>query len=539
MSRSGLLFLLVTFTVWFTFGFMPMAAADAVDFERQSITIALTQEPPNLDSLRTTDLVSFFVIGHVNEGLVRYNQRGKLVPGVAASWEQTEQRITFQLRQDAQWSDGSAVTAHDFVYAWQTLNDPETAAPYAAIMYPILNAQRIQKGELPVAELGVTALDDFTLQVDLEGPCGYCITVMVHVAFYPVNQKFHLSMGDQYGAEATNLLYNGPFKLVNWVHGAEMTLVKNPTYWNADSIQLNELKVGYITEDNRTRLNLFRDGRIALAKMGADTVNDAAAQGMRLRTFVTGGMAYLRFNNTPDSLMHEEKLRRAVQLIFDPNEFVNKVIGIPGYKPAHSFFPSWLNGVEGKFTDEFPMPPVERDLKKARQLVDEVRSEMGVDKLPAITLLSTTSPTGAKIAEYFQGLISRHLDIDVKVDQQTFKQYIEKVNRQDFDISLASWYPDFDDIVTYADLLASYNENNDGRYNSASYDEWLTKLMNTADPAERMAAADKLQKLIRSDVPVLPMAETGSAYLQHPKLRGVVRRVLGADPDYTFARVID
>ena len=535
MNDRGLLLLLVIFTSWFT----AAASAQAVDFERQSITIALTQEPPNLDSLRTTDLVSFFVIGHVNEGLVRYNQRGKLVPGVAVSWEQTEQQITFRLRQNAKWSDGSAVTAHDFVYAWRTLNDPETAAPYAAIMYPILNAQRIQKGELPATALGVTAIDDFTLQVDLEGPCGYCITVMVHAAFYPVNRKFHLSMGDRYGAEANQLLYNGPFKLVNWVHGAEMTLVKNPTYWNADSIHLNELKVGYITEDNRTRLNLFRDGRIALARMGADTVNDAAAQGMRLRTFVTGGMAYLRFNNTPTSLMGQEKLRRAIQLIFDPNEFVNKVIGIPGYKPAHSFFPSWLNGVDGKFVDEFPLAPVGRDLDKARQLAEEVRSELGVDKLPAITLLSTTSPTGAKIAEYFQGLIGRHLGIDVKVDQQTFKQYIEKVNRQDFDISLASWYPDFDDVVTYADLLASYNENNDGRYNSAEYDEWLSKLMDTSDPAERMAAADKLQKLIRSDVPVLPMAETGSAYLQHPKLRGVVRRVLGADPDYTFARVIE
>jgi len=535
MSRSGLLLLLVIFTPWFT----ASATAEAVDFERQSITIALTQEPPNLDSLRTTDLVSFFVIGHVNEGLVRYNQRGKLVPGVAVAWEQTEQQITFRLRQDAKWSDGSPVTAHDFVYAWRTLNDPKTAAPYAAIMYPILNAQRIQKGELPVDALGVSAPDDYTLRVDLEGPCGYCVTVMNHAAFYPVNQKFHLSMGDRYGAEANQLLYNGPFKLVDWVHGAEMTLVKNPTYWNADAIHLNELKVGYITEDNRTRLNLFRDGRIALARMGADTVNDAAAQGMRLRTFVTGGMAYLRFNNTPASLMNQEKLRRAVQLIFDPNEFVNKVIGIPGYKPAHSFFPSWLNGVDGKFVDEFPLAPVDRDLDKARQLVAEVRSELGVDKLPAITLLTTTSPTGAKIAEYFQGLIGRYLDIDVKVDQQTFKQYIEKVNRQDFDISLASWYPDFDDVVTYADLLASYNENNDGRYNSAEYDEWLSKLMSTSDPAERMAAADKLQKLIQSDVPVLPMAETGSAYLQHPKLRGVVRRVLGADPDYTFARVIE
>lgn len=260
---------------------------------------------------------------------------------------------------------------------------------------------------------------------------------------------------------------------------------------------------------------------------------------MRLRTFVTGGMAYLRFNNTSASSLSDQRLRQAIQLVFDPNEFVNKVIGIPGYKPAHSFFPSWLNGVEDKFVNEYPLVPVERDVAKARALVTEVLADMGAEQLPAITLLSTTSPTGAKIAEYFQGLLKRHLDWDVKVDQQTFKQYIEKVNRQEFDISLASWYPDYDDVVTYADLMASYNDNNAGRYRSPTYDETLAQLMNSADPLTRMKAADELQKIIQAEVPVLPMAETGSAYLQHPKLRGVVRRVLGADPDYRFARVIE
>lgn len=521
--------------IWLSSG----AVADAVDFERQSITVALTQEPPNLNSLLTTDLVSFFVIGHVQEGLVRYDQRGKLVPGVAESWQQSADGIVFKLRRTARWNDGSAVTAHDFVFAWRTLNDPESAAPYASIMYPILNAEKIQKSELPPEALGVSAVDDYTLKVELERPCGYCITVMNHAAFYPVKQSFYEKAGEQYGAEANLLLYNGPFKLVHWVHGAEMTLVKNPNYWANDEIQLQEIKVGYITEDNRTRLNLFRDGRISLARMGADSINDAVKQGMRLRTFVTGGMSYLRFNHTSASPLSDRRLRRAIQLVFDPDEFVNKVIGVPGYKPADSFFPSWLNGVDDKFVVEYPLEPIERDFDKARALVQEVLTETGAKTLPAVTLLTTTSPTGAKIAEYFQGLLKRHLDWDVKVDQQTFKQYIDKVNRQDFDISLASWYPDYDDVVTYADLMASYNDNNTGRYRNPHYDETLARLMNSAEPLTRMKAADELQKIIQSDVPVLPMAETGSAYLQHPKLRGVVRRVLGADPDYRFARVLE
>ena len=154
-------------------------------------------------------------------------------------------------------------------------------------------------------------------------------------------------------------------------------------------------------------------------------------------------------------------------------------------------------------------------------------------------MLTTTSPTGVKIAEYFQGLLKQHLDLDVKVDQQTFKQYLDKVNRQEFDLSLASWYPDFDDVVTYADLLASYNDNNSGKFNDPEYDRILEILTSSDDPTVRMAAANDLQKIIQDQVAVIPTAETGSAYLQHPKLRGVVRRVLGADPDYTFARVVE
>lgn len=518
--------------------FPVLSFADAVDYDTQSITIALLQEPPNLDSTRTTDLVSFFVIGHVNEGLVRYDRRGRLVPGVAASWDVTPDAITFRLRDDARWSDGSRVTAADFVYAWRLINDPAYAAPYAAIMYPIKNAEKVQKGELPVTALGVQAVDDTTLVVSLEAPCGYCVALMVHAAFYPVKESFRDRQGESYGADASNLLYNGPFKLTEWVHGARLVMEANENYWDKDDITLRRITVGYITDDNRTRLNLFRDGRIALARLGAETVKDAASEGLRLRTFLSGGMAYLRFNLAETRITADPRLRRAIQLVFDPEEFVNKVIAIPGYRPAYSFFPSWIQGANEKFLDEYPPKRVPLDADAARKLVDEVKQDNG-GTLPTITLLTVTSPTGAKIAEYFQGLLKTKLGLDVKVDQQIFKLYIDKNQKGLFDIALSSWYPDFDDIVTFADLMASWNPNNRGRYQSEEYDKYLRVVMRSADQSARMEAASHLDDIIRRDVPVLPMAETGSAYLQNPKLKGAIRRVLGADPDYTYARVVE
>ena len=513
--------------------------AEAVNFERQAITIALTQEPPNLNSMQMTDLLSNFVIGHVNEGLLRYDRRGRLVPGVAESWEASDKKISFRLRQDARWSDGSRVTAQDFVFAWRQVNDPKVAAPFAAIMLPLKNAEKIQNAELPVSELGVSATDDFTLEVILERPCGYCVSLMAHATFFPVKESFYRSRQEHYAAEFDQLLYNGPFMLTAWTHGASMAIHKNPKYWNAAAIRLNEINVGYITEDNRTRLNLFRDGSIALARLGAETVRDALSQGLRLRTFVSGGVAFIWFNHRPGHVTSHWKVRKAIQLVFDSNLFVNKVIAIPGYKPTTSLFPSWLNGVEDKFTVEYPPEIVKPDLMKAMQLLTEAKRELKLEALPALTLLTITSPTGVKVAEFFQGLFNQSLGIKVRVDQQTFKQYLDKSRTGQFDLVLSSWYPDFDDIVTYADLLTSWNPNNRGKYVNAEYDRWFRVLQESMNPNERMGAAAELQKIIIDDVPLLPTAETGSAYVQHAKLKGVVRRVLGPDPDYTYARVVE
>ncbi|MFT5792887.1 MAG: oligopeptide transport system substrate-binding protein [Candidatus Azotimanducaceae bacterium] len=518
--------------------FAPPALSAAVDSTQQTITIALTQEPPSLNATQSTDVVSFFVLGHVNEGLVRYDRRGRVVPAGANDWVAEDNHIDFTLRDDARWSDGSEVTAADYVYAWQLLLDPDTAAPYASIMLPIKNAAAIIRGDLPPTALGVKALSTRQLRVQLERPCGYCISLMAHAAFYPIKQEFHEIQGSRYGAEADTLLYNGPFTLSHWTHGAQLTLTRNPHYWDRETISLTAINIDYITEDNRARLNLFRDGSIALAKLGAETVADAVSQKMRLRTFATGGLSYLRINVDEGRLMAELKLRHAMSLVFDSDEFVNKVIGIPGYKPSTSFFPSWLPGDSRLFAEEHPPLKSKRDLVLARQLVDEVRRENGDDNLPAITLLTVASPTGAKVAEYLQGLAAQHLGLTVKIDQQTFKQYLAKAAQGDFDMAISSWYPDFNDVMTYADLLASWNGNNRGHYDNPEYDRWLEILQSSAVVQTRMEAAAQLQDIIVNDVPVIPMAETGSAYLQHPKLRGVVRRVIGPDPDYSRARVV-
>ena len=535
--RFSLLFSILAISLLST-AIQAPAAADAVDYENQIITIALTQEPPQLNSMKATDQVSGFILPHVMEGLLRYDRRGNVVPGVAEKWEVDKDGATFWLRKNALWSDGKPVTAHDFVFAWQTALDPKTASEYAFILYPIKNGEKINGGEMAPEKLAATAIDDYTLRLEFERPTSYFLKLTAFTTYYPVREDFYKAHEERYAADASDLLYNGPFKLVDWVHSASLRMVKNENYWDKDSITLNEIRADYITEDSRARLNLFIDGKIVQTRLDGETYKDALTQRFRIRSFSTGSVFFLEYNHRDDRPTSNLNLRRAIQHVFDPDEFVNKVMGTPGNLPGKSVFPVWLTGVDGKFRQEYPTPEAELSLEKAKQYMEKAKQELGVDELPPLVLLVGNSPTATKQAEYMQGLLKQKLGIDLKIDTQTFKQRLAKMTSGDFDLVGAGWGPDFDDIMTFGDLHASWNLNNRGRYNNPEYDRLVRVAMDSLDPKVRMDAMGKLQEIQFEDAIVLPQYEQGVIYLLHDKVRGVVRRVVGADPDYTYARVV-
>ena len=169
---------------------MAQTEVTSADFASQTITIALNQEPPQLNGMKATDQVSIFTLGHVMEGLTRHDRRGNIVPGVAERWEVTDTEATFWLRKNARWSDGSAVTADDFITAWQNVLKPATASEYAFILYPLLHGEAINKGELDPAELWVKALDEHTLHIRFERPTGYFEKLVAFVTYFPVKGEF-------------------------------------------------------------------------------------------------------------------------------------------------------------------------------------------------------------------------------------------------------------------------------------------------------------------------------------------------------------
>lgn len=503
----------------------------------QSVVMSLSTEPPDLNSMRSTDTVSGQILGHTNEGLTRYNKNLETVGGVAEKWELSDKTATFFLRKNAKWSDGKPVTAHDFVFSWRTVVDPKTASQYAFIFYPIKNAEKINQGKMPTSDLGVEAKDDFTLKVTFEKPCGYFIKLTSFPTYFPVREDFYNAQNGRYAADAKNLISNGPFVITSWVHGASLRLEKNPHYWDKDSIKLEMIDFPYILADPKARFELFKNKKVDLTHLDSDTLQVATRDNFKLHKFSDGSVFFIEFNHRPTNIMRSKNLRLAIRSVYDTKELVEKILALPGNEPAYSLFPSWLKGTTKPFREEFPVKIPKTDYEAAKKYVEAAKKELKLDAIPEVHMIADDTPNSKKQAEYIQSQMHKHLGIKVNIDIQTFKQRLAKMTAGDFDMVMAGWGPDYDDPMTFADLFTSWNENNRGKYSNPAYDKAIQEAMSTMDQKKRMAAMAKVQQIIIDDVTILPMYERGLVYVQNPRLTGVVRQVVGADPNFTYATV--
>lgn len=509
----------------------------ALDADTRTASFVLTDEPPQLDSSKTTDALSGMVLGHVMEGLLGYDHENQLVGRVAERWDVRADGATFWLRRNATWSNGTPITAHDFVYAWRLAVDPTNASQYAFLLFAVKNGEAVTKGELPTTELGVRAVDDYTLEVEFQNPTAYFDKLVAFPTYYPINEAFRTSVGDRYGADADTLNYSGPYMIESWVHGASLKMVRNPNYWDSNRGGLDVIDFPYITADANARLNLFKDGKIAAAGLNAENLDEALRQRWQMNAFAEGVVFYIEFNHRDGRPTANLNLRKALQLVNDPAELVYRVTKIPGYLPGKSLFPVWVRGVEGYFRQEYPAPEVAIDHEKARWHLEQAKRELGVDELPPLILLTGDNPLSTLQSEYYQDLFRRTLGLEVRIDKQIFKQRLEKMTAGEFDLVMAGWGPDFDDALTFGDLFASWNEQNRGRYASSELDAQVRIAQSSVIPQERMDAFGEIQRILFEDVVILPGYERGIVYVLDDRLGGVVRRAVGPDPDYTNAYI--
>jgi oligopeptide transport system substrate-binding protein len=513
---------------------LPVAHAQGVDLEAGTITLSLMTEPPTLDASVVTDVTSGVILSLTNEGLVSLGRRGEIIPGMAERWEQNGLDVTFYLR-EALWSDGKAVTAQDFEYAFKRVVDPTTGGAGSTFFaYIIENGEAILRGEKSIDSLGATAISDRAFKIRLSRPAPYYLAILTNPQWRPLRQDFVEAQKGRYGADAANLLSNGPFILTDWIHSASLNLQRNPTYWDRANIHLNNIDFGYITSDTRSLLNLYKSNELAALRLNEEILKDTLSSGIRVQKAPTNCLSWIMLNMKPDRITSHKKVRQAIRYAIDRDRYGNTIVGLPGTRVVSSIFTSRLQGVSGSFQSEFPAQEIEYNLKKGRALIAEVKAELGIDELPPIVML--INETRQIEAEFVQSQLINGLGLDVRVDKQTFKQSLVKFRNGDFDIARSGFCGGtLRDPVFFAGIFTSDSAFNDMTFNHQRYDELMNITHYSTDQSERMQAFNEMQKILYDEVPIIPTIESSWVYIQDSALRGMKRF---PNTDYSHARLM-
>ncbi|KHE68063.1 peptide ABC transporter substrate-binding protein, partial [Halobacillus sp. BBL2006] len=284
-------------------------------------------EIPSMDSSLTIDAIASQWLGSTKDGLYRLGKDGETEPGIAKDHKVSEDGLvwTFNLREGAKWSNGDAVTAHDFVYAWQRAVDPEIGSEYGPYMMNgvIKNAEAVSKGEKELDELGVKAVDDYTFEVTLEKPTPYFESMTAFGTFLPLNQKFVEEQGDGYAMESDALLSNGPFVMTEWNHGEGWTVEKNEDYWDADQVKLDKIKVN-VVKDTASAVNLYQTDEVDVTNLSSEFVDEyRSSEEFRVEEEPT--VFFLKMNQE-NEILSNLHARKAIQMVVDRQSMVDVIL---------------------------------------------------------------------------------------------------------------------------------------------------------------------------------------------------------------------
>ncbi|MBJ7983748.1 MULTISPECIES: peptide ABC transporter substrate-binding protein [Bacillus] len=506
--------------------------------KKQVLNVTVSEEIPSLDTAKTMDGTSAHVMQNIFEGLYVLDGQDNPIPAVAKSFERSEdgKKYTFHLRKDAKWSNGESVTANDFMFAWRRVVSHETASQYAYMLFYIKNAKEINKGAIPLNELGVKVVDDYTLEVELEQPTPYFLQLLALPIYLPQHESFLKEQGNKYGLEPSNLIYNGPFVLEEWKHEQEFQLKKSATYWDQKKVKLDEINF-HIVKDTMTAVNLYEAGDLDRVPINSQVV-DKYKGNKELHMASDPGIAMLRFNGKNHALANK-KVRQSISLALNKDDFVAHFIN-NGAKPASGLVPA------GHITEETgkdfrkengDLSPY--DLQNAKKVWEEAKKELGVEQV-TLEFLTFEQDNAKRMAEYIKGDLEKNLHgLTIQIKQQPFKQKLQLEQTGDYDISMANWGPDYKDPISYLELFTTGNPNNKMNYSNLHYDELIKKAKSdlVLDQKKRWETLQEAERILLEDAAVAPLYHIGSAYVQKDYVKGIEKHQFGGVYTYKNAYI--
>ena len=488
-------------------------------------------EPQDLDPHIVTGVTEHNIISALLEGLTSENPETlEPVPGMAEYWAISADGLeyTFFIREDARWSNGDPVTAEDFVWSWRRMLSPALAAEYAYQLYPIRNARAFNKAEIEdFSEVGVKASDQKTLVVELENPTPYFLSLLTHYSTFPVHPPTILKYGamDERGSAWTrpgNFVGNGPFLLTSWRLNYLIEVVKNPYYWDADTVQLSAIRF-YPIDNIQTEERMFRTGALhATSTTPSEKIQiyqDEAPQLISISPYL--GTYFYRFNVTRPPL-DDPRVRMALSLAVDRAAIIQSVTK-GGQLPAFSFTPPNTKGY-------YPPPNViSHDTERARKLLAEAGFPGGKD-FPKLELLYNTSDGHRRIAEAIQQMWKKSLGIDVQLANTDWKVYLSRTNQLDYDISRAGWIGDYPDPNTFLDMMLSDGGNNRTGWRNSEYDDLINLAATISDQQERYETFARAESILDREAPLLPIYTYTRVALIDPSVKNWFPNILDHHP---------
>ncbi|KHE69277.1 peptide ABC transporter substrate-binding protein [Halobacillus sp. BBL2006] len=508
----------------------------------QEITVTAKSEIPSMDPSLITDSVGFQWAGETLEGLYRLDENSNLTEGMAKEGTVSDDGLTwtFKLR-DAKWSNGDPVTANDFVYSWRRAVDPDVGSEYGPYFLGgiIKNASAISNGEKDIEELGVKAVDDKTLEVQLEKPVPYFKSMTVFVTFMPLNQSYVEEQGENFAAEAENTLANGPFKMTEWNHGEGWTVEKNENYWDADTVQLEKINAKVIKEVS-TGVNLYETGEIDQTELNAEFV-DQYRSNEAFEVVKKPYLYFFKFNQEANEALANVDVRKAISYAIDRQSLVDVILN-DGSVPAEGYVPS--NFVSMPNSDkgfrEAQGVLTESNEEKAKEHWSKALEALGTDSV-TIELLGDDTGTSKNTLAYYKDQLESKLEgLTIKVTEVPFKERVRRDSASEFEMEAATWGPDYVDPNTYLNMYVTGGQNNNMNYSSEEYDALIEKANGeyAQQPEKRFETFLEAERLLlEEDQAVAPIYQDAKAQLFRPTIKGVFTTATGPEFEFKWAHV--
>ncbi|KRN35660.1 lipoprotein precursor, peptide binding protein OppA-like protein [Lactiplantibacillus plantarum] len=503
--------------------------------------------PSSLDSIDISNMSGYGSTGNIFESLYRLGKNGSITPGLAKSTKVSKdgKTYTFTIR-NAKWSDGSKITAQDFVYSWKRTVTPATKSQYAYLFSGVKNADEIVAGKKSPSTLGVKAQGEHTFIVTLDKPITYFKKLMTYPLFGPISEKAVKKWGNKYATKAQYMLYSGPFKLTGWTGtNNSWQFVKNNQYWDKKAVHLQ--KINYtVNESTTTTLNLFQEKKLDLTQLASEQVKNMKSSS-DYTTYPYSITAFLVYNfqdsnATIKKALNNAKIRQAISLSINRKTLVKNVIG-DASTVSKTFVPQDLvkDAKTGKdFADESTVKnSTSYNKALAQKLWKQGLKETGIKKL-SIQLLASNDEPNKPISQYLKSALEKNLDgLTVNLSNIPSKVASSRAQSGDFDLYLSGWGADFNDPISHLQIMTNNSGYNYGKYNSSTYNALVNKAQNqdANDTSARWQDMINAEKTIMKDQGITPLYQTVYSYLQNPKVKGIIHNTAGTQWNYKYAYI--